>query len=162
MRLRQYINELSFKTSAKIKVTKSSNDTFWTEFEIGDRTYEFRAHSYQIPFGEEDEKIKWEVSFLPKNWVKTDWEGIPVDHKDLSFAKNVFGAVAESLRMFVKAKNPFSFHFKPQTEKHRKLYERFAPMLAKAFPKYIYYRDYYKHTGRHMFELDPKYWKEKK
>jgi len=107
MRLKRYIIELSFKTSAKIKVTKSSNDTFWTEFEIDDRIYEFRAHAG----GFDIDKSNWDISFIPKSWMKTDLEGIPVDHKDLSFAKNVFGAVAESLRMFVNAKNPFGFHY---------------------------------------------------
>jgi hypothetical protein len=142
MRLLRYINEL-FDTKVPIKIISSDKWMHKYGFEINELEYIFMAVKLSM-------SDKWTISFLLGG---EDSLG-SVEIEDTGHAPQVFAAVSQCLKMFIKKAKPPRFMFTAKERSRIKLYDKFAKMIPRFIP--------YKFTGKSDFHGEQKYEFERK
>jgi hypothetical protein len=137
MRLIHYISELTFSKKTDIKITTNDNNRFVTEFEFLDKDNEKVGYAFEADLMEYD-LDQWAIEFFDTYGESAATGAVSV--------VEIFSAVAQSLELFVKMKQPNSFGFSPLNPKLDALYKRFGPKLAKKLKGYEYDFDGANHT----------------
>lgn len=102
-----------------ITIKQNKPKLFITHFSVSKMLYVFQVEHLR----------GWTINFFPYG------KQIKLDMKETI---QLFSAVAESLNLFIGAKNPKTFHFMPGGMKLVNIYDRFAKKIAKKLPQYKY------------------------
>jgi hypothetical protein len=132
MRLQNYLTEL-LDTKVKLKIENTDRD-FNTFFNAGGYNYGFYSHLFKTA-------NIWGIVFSRFSGAGevTDM----LNDLDSKAVLKVFSAVKQSMKNFVKEKNPEQFFFSAKTEESSrvKLYDRFAKIMSKELKMKFIKRD---------------------
>jgi len=157
MRLYKYINELSMGSNTKITIDINSYDGFFATITMFDNEAEnkFYFEAYRSDWASLVYKTLQEVGVNPKN-ISALYESVfKNEHFEITFkdekykltqikktpkiALQVFAAVEELTKQFIKSRKPLIFSFSAKTtEPSRvKLYDLLSKKITKLSKKYI-------------------------